>query len=121
MLPDCSTAQQSLTPSAEAFPQESRADRIAADQLVGAGPLTVGAKRTGPYVDRVLRDTFGREVLLRGYNVTSRTLLTHGGLTPFADLDQGRTITGLLRQRTGANVARFLISCPRRASGGTSG
>ena len=110
LLPACSTAQQSFTPAADPFPQESRADRIAADQFVGAGPLTVGAKRTGPYVDRVFRDSFGREVLLRGYNVTSRTLLTRGGLTPFADLEQGRTLTDLLRRRTGANVARFLIS-----------
>ena len=84
LLPACSTAQQSLTPAADAFRQEPAAERIAVEQLAGDGPLHVGAKRIGPYVDRVFRDSFGREVLLRGYNVTSRTLVTRGGLTPFA-------------------------------------
>ena len=110
LLPCCSTAQQSVPPAADPFPQESRAERIGLAQLAGGGPLHVGCKRTGPYVDRVFRDSFGREVLLRGYNVTSRTLVIRGGLTPFADLEQARTLTDLLRRRTGANVARFLIS-----------
>ena len=110
VLPSCSTAQQSVPPAADPFPQESRAERIGVDQFAGGGPLQVGAKRTGPYVDRVFRDSLGREVLLRGYNVTSRTLVTRGGLTPFTDLEQARTLTDRLRQRTGANVARFLIS-----------
>ena len=110
LLPSCSTAQRSVPPSTDPFPQESRAERIGVDQLAGGGPLHVGAKRTGPYVDRVFRDSLGREVLLRGYNVTSRTLVTRGGLTPFEDLDQASTLTDRLRRRTGANVARFLIS-----------
>ena len=109
-LSSCSTAQRSVPPAVDPFPQESRAERIGVDQLAGGGPLQVGAKRTGPYVDRVFRDSLGREVLLRGYNVTSRTLVTRGGLTPFTDLEQARTLTDRLRQRTGANVARFLIS-----------
>ena len=110
LLPSCLTAQQSVPPAADPFSQEPRAERIGVDQLAGGGPLQVGAKRTGPYVDRVFRDSLGREVLLRGYNVTSRTLVTRGGLTPFTDLEQARTLTDRLRQRTGANVARFLIS-----------
>ena len=110
LLPSCSTAQQSVPPATDPFPQELRAERIGVDQLAGGGPLQVGAKRTGPYVDRVFRDSLGREVLLRGYNVTSRTLVTRGGLTPFTDLEQARTLTDRLRRRTGANVARFLIS-----------
>ena len=109
-LSSCSTAQQSVPPAADPFPQEPRAERIGVDQLAGGGPLQVGAKRTGSYVDRVFRDSLGREVLLRGYNVTSRTLVTRGGLTPFEDLDQASTLTDRLRRRTGANVARFLIS-----------
>ena len=109
-LSSCSTAQRSVPPAVDPFPQESRAERIGVEQLAGGGPLQVGAKRTGPYVDRVFRDSLGREVLLRGYNVTSRTLVTRGGLTPFTDLEQARTLTDRLRQRTGANVARFLIS-----------
>ena len=110
LLPSCSTAQQSVPPSTDPFPQELRAERIGVEQLAGGGPLQVGAKRTGPYVDRVFRDSLGREVLLRGYNVTSRTLVTRGGLTPFTDLEQARTLTDRLRQRTGANVARVLIA-----------
>ena len=109
-LSSCSTAQRSVPPAVDPFLQESRAERIGVEQLAGGGPLHVGAKRTGPYVDRVFRDSLGREVLLRGYNVTSRTLVTRGGLTPFTDLEQARTLTDRLRQRTGANVARFLIS-----------
>ena len=110
LLPSCLTAQQSVPPAADPFSQEPRAERIGVEQLAGGGPLQVGAKRTGSYVDRVFRDSLGREVLLRGYNVTSRTLVTRGGLTPFEDLDQASTLTDRLRRRTGANVARFLIS-----------
>ena len=110
LLPSCLTAQQSVPPAADPFSQEPRAERIGVDQLAGGGPLQVGAKRTGPYVDRVFRDSLGREVLLRGYNVTSRTLVTRGGLTPFTDLEQARTLTDRLRRRTGANVARVLIA-----------
>ena len=110
ILPSCLTAQQSVPPTAGPSPQESRSERVAVDQLAGIGPLYVGTKRIGPYIDRVLRDRLGREVLLRGYNVTSRTLVTNGGLTPFADLEQARKLTDRLRKRTGANIARFLIS-----------
>ena len=110
VLLSCATAQPQAPSDEPPYPQDVRPERIGLDRLDPARPLQVGAKRIGPYTDRVFRDSTGREVLLRGYNITSRALVTRGGLTPFEDVAQARVLTDELRRRTGANVARFLLS-----------
>lgn len=60
--------------------------------------------------DRVLKDGLGREVLLRGWNVSGETKIAEAGFKPFKNTDDARASLRLLRERTGANAIRFLIS-----------
>lgn len=73
-----------------------------------AAEISVGSGRAGS--GPVLRDGHGREVVLRGFNVSGEAKLAeHGGL-PFADVDDARTSAAAMRRLTGANTIRFLIT-----------
>lgn len=60
--------------------------------------------------DRVLKDGLGREVVLRGWNVSGETKIAEAGFKPFKTTEDARASLRLLRERTGANAIRFLIS-----------
>ncbi|MEV6548271.1 cellulase family glycosylhydrolase [Streptomyces sp. NPDC051597] len=60
--------------------------------------------------DGRLVDGLGREVVLRGYNVSGETKLAeHGGL-PFASVADARAAATAVRALGGANTVRFLLS-----------
>lgn len=84
------------------------------DQTAAAQALTVGTKTWDNGVvnltDRVLRDGLGREVVLRGWNVSGSTKLVETGFKPFRNADDARASLTALRERTGANAIRFLVS-----------
>ncbi|GDY31140.1 cellulase family glycosylhydrolase [Gandjariella thermophila] len=62
---------------------------------------------------QVLRDGYGREVVLRGFNVSGEAKLAeHGGL-PFADAVQAGRAAADMRRLTGANAVRFLVTWAR--------
>ncbi|WP_461082309.1 cellulase family glycosylhydrolase [Streptomyces deserti] len=75
-------------------------------------PLTV---RDGRFTDR-----FGREVVLRGYNVSGETKLEENGGLPFASVADARKSAAALRALGGGNTIRFLLSWahaePRRGT-----
>ncbi|GLW67103.1 endoglycosylceramidase [Actinomadura rubrobrunea] len=58
----------------------------------------------------VFRDGAGREVTLRGFNVSGSTKLYENGLLPFRSTADAATSAQAMRDLTGANVIRFLIS-----------
>jgi hypothetical protein len=58
----------------------------------------------------VLRDGDGREVTLRGFNVSGSTKLTETGLLPFRSQADAAKSAQAMRDLTGANAIRFLIS-----------
>lgn len=60
--------------------------------------------------DRVFRDGHGREVVMRGWNVSGATKLVETGFKPFRNTTDARDALTALRARTGANVVRFLIA-----------
>ena len=74
------------------------------------------ADPTGPVVPGpgiegwVFRDDRGREVTLRGFNVSGSTKLRETGLLPFRDTAEAATSAQAMRDLTGANAIRFLIS-----------
>ncbi|HZF91698.1 cellulase family glycosylhydrolase [Streptomyces sp.] len=65
-------------------------------------PLTV---RDGRFTD-----AHGREVVLRGYNVSGETKLEENGGLPFASVADARKSATALRALGGGNTVRFLLS-----------
>ncbi|MGV9455488.1 cellulase family glycosylhydrolase [Streptomyces sp. NPDC003635] len=65
-------------------------------------PLTV---RNGRFTDG-----HGREVVLRGYNVSGETKLAENGGLPFASVADARKSAAALRALGGGNTVRFLLS-----------
>ncbi|AQW55601.1 cellulase family glycosylhydrolase [Streptomyces violaceusniger] len=55
-------------------------------------------------------DGHGREVVLRGFNVSGETKLEENGGLPFATTADARTSAAAMRSLTGANAVRFLLS-----------
>jgi hypothetical protein len=55
-------------------------------------------------------DTHGREIVLRGFNVSGSTKLYENGLLPFRSTADAAAAAAQMRELTGANAIRFLIS-----------
>ncbi|SDN49924.1 cellulase family glycosylhydrolase [Allokutzneria albata] len=73
------------------------------------GTVTVGTKSVGGKTVQIFRDRLGREVVLRGFNVSGTTKLNEHGRLPFASVaDAARSATAM-RDLTGANAIRFLV------------
>ncbi|GAA3044871.1 cellulase family glycosylhydrolase [Streptomyces glomeratus] len=60
--------------------------------------------------DGRLVDGLGREVVLRGYNVSGETKLEENGGLPFASVADARTSAAAVRALGGGNTVRFLLS-----------
>ncbi|GAA2904289.1 cellulase family glycosylhydrolase [Streptosporangium fragile] len=81
-------------------------DHAATAAVSAQTPLTVTAKRQ----NWVFRDGDGREVTLRGFNVSGSTKLYENSLLPFRNTADAARSAQAMRDLTGANVIRFLIS-----------
>ena len=55
-------------------------------------------------------DGYGREVVLRGFNVSGEVKLAEHGFLPFADVADARRSAQAMRRLTGANAIRFPLS-----------
>ena len=55
-------------------------------------------------------DGYGREVVLRGFNVSGEVKLAENGFLPFASTADAQSSAQAMRQLTGANAVRFLVS-----------
>ncbi|MEU6089431.1 cellulase family glycosylhydrolase [Streptomyces sp. NPDC047085] len=83
-----------LNPTTHAAPSDSL--------WFDGAPLTV---RNGRFTDGQ-----GREIVLRGYNVSGETKLEENGGLPFASVADARTSATALRALGGGNAVRFLLS-----------
>lgn len=90
------------------------ASRVAATPVAGlwfdtdtAATVAVGAGADG--AGPVLRDGYGREVVLRGFNVSGEVKLAENSGLPFADVADARASAAAMRRLTGANTVRFLL------------
>jgi Cellulase (glycosyl hydrolase family 5) len=77
-------------------------------QSVAATAITVGTVPN--QATRVLRDGYGRQMTLRGFNVSASNKLVESALLPFHSTDDAVLSAQAMRDQTGANVVRFLIS-----------
>ncbi|WP_329112778.1 cellulase family glycosylhydrolase [Streptomyces sp. NBC_01353] len=55
-------------------------------------------------------DGYGREVVLRGFNVSGETKLAENGGLPFSGVEDARRAARAVRELGGANSVRFLLS-----------
>ena len=89
--------------------------------LTAAGPRPAAADPTLPdslwfdgtaltVRDGRFADDHGREVVLRGYNVSGETKLAENGGLPFASVADARRSAAALRALGGGNTVRFLLS-----------
>ena len=81
----------------------------ALESVPGAQPPVTVAAAAGQ-AGWVLRDGHGREVTLRGFNVSGSTKLYETNLLPFRSTADAARSAQSMRDLTGANVIRFLIS-----------
>ncbi|WP_449062310.1 cellulase family glycosylhydrolase [Planomonospora algeriensis] len=103
-------AALALAPMTGHTPAPDPAAAAAATTVTAAAtppsPLVVAAKQRS----RVFRDGDGREVTLRGFNVSGSTKLYENSLLPFRSTADAVRSAQAMRDLTGANVIRFLIS-----------
>jgi hypothetical protein len=81
---------------------------VPASESGARSAVTVGARATGQ--GWALKDDRGREVTLRGFNVSGSTKLYENTLLPFRSTADAATSAQAMRDLTGANAIRFLIS-----------
>ncbi|BCY13335.1 endoglycosylceramidase [Actinoplanes sp. L3-i22] len=60
--------------------------------------------------DNGFTDAYGRELTFRGFNVSGSTKLHESGLLPFRSTADAAASAAAMREQTGANAIRFLIS-----------
>jgi len=77
-------------------------------QSFGSTPITIGS--VAGENARVLRDAYGREITLRGFNVSGSAKLAESGFLPFRSTPDATVSAQAMRDLTGANVIRFLIN-----------
>ncbi|MFP8906222.1 cellulase family glycosylhydrolase [Streptomyces atacamensis] len=104
------TPTRAAQPSAPG-PATSAADAASAEPSAEPPGLSV-APKTGADGRRtwVFRDSHGRETTLRGFNVSGSTKLYENGLLPFRSTADAARSAQAMRDLTGANAVRFLIT-----------
>ncbi|MFB4302433.1 cellulase family glycosylhydrolase [Actinomadura sp. NTSP31] len=91
------------------------ATALAATALVAAPALIAAPARADVVVSAkqqgwVLRDAQGRQLTLRGFNVSASTKLNENSLLPFRSTADAAKSAQAMRDLTGSNAVRFLIS-----------
>ena len=82
----------------------------AGDQRIILGEKSLDWLPSHPTTERIFTDSQQREVILQGWNVSGATKLHETGFTPFRNTSDAQAAFLALRQATGANVVRFLVS-----------
>jgi hypothetical protein len=78
--------------------------------LAGVALIAAPAPASAAPLPGVFRDEFGRELVLRGFNVSGSTKLRETGLLPFRTTADAAASAQAMRDLTGATAIRFLIA-----------
>ncbi|MGM0564762.1 MAG: ricin-type beta-trefoil lectin domain protein [Pseudomonadota bacterium] len=69
-----------------------------------------GSKSFGEQSDQVFRDGLGREVVMRGFNVSGKVKLADSGFKPFKNTADADASFSALGKQVGANLVRFTVA-----------
>ena len=69
--------------------------------------ITNSVTNQGNYI---FKDSFGREVFFRGWNVSGAVKLTSTGFKAFKNISDAKKSLKLLREKTGSNIIRYTIA-----------
>jgi hypothetical protein len=75
-----------------------------------AKEISISSKSHGSQTDKIFVDGLGREVSLRGFNVSGEVKLVENGFQPFANVDDAKASFDLLGQKTGSNMSRYTVA-----------
>ncbi|WP_033337465.1 cellulase family glycosylhydrolase [Catenuloplanes japonicus] len=78
--------------------------------LAGVALIATPAPASAAPLPGVFRDALGRELVLRGFNVSGSGKLRESGLLPFRSTADAVASAQAMRELTGATAIRFLIS-----------
>ncbi|WP_073585654.1 ricin-type beta-trefoil lectin domain protein [Vibrio quintilis] len=73
-------------------------------------PLTTDVKIWHNHTDKAFFDAYGREVTMRGFNVSGEVKLAESGFKAFKNSADASKSLMLLRQKTGVNMIRYTIA-----------
>ena len=72
--------------------------------------LRIRTREYAGQTDKVFVDGHGREITLRGFNVSGEVKLAENGFQPFASAADAAHSFDTLKQQTGANMVRYTVS-----------
>jgi hypothetical protein len=78
--------------------------------VANAGPALWFDNGSVSVAGEVFRDEYGREVVLRGFNVSGEAKLAENRGLPFATVADARSSAAAMRRLSGANAVRFLVT-----------
>ena len=79
------------------------------DQSALAKQISISSKSHNGQNDKVFVDGLGREMNLRGFNVSGEVKLVENGFQPFANVGDAKESFGLLGKQTGSNMVRYTV------------
>jgi hypothetical protein len=75
-----------------------------------AKEISISSKSHSNQTDKVFVDGLGREVSLRGFNVSGEVKLAENGFQPFDNVDDAKASFDLLGPKTGSNMVRYTVA-----------
>ena len=112
-MSDASSATQSTPSSTSTTQPVEQNQQTLAHQLptrdAAAVQLSMRGKQFDGQNDRVFVDGLGREVSLRGFNVSGEVKLAEYGFQPFANVNDAKTSFDILGKQTGSNMVRYTV------------
>ncbi|CZF81240.1 Glucan endo-1,3-beta-glucosidase precursor [Grimontia celer] len=83
---------------------------VLATEDTNQNDLNLSTKNIAGEVSHIFRDEYGRETILRGFNVSGSVKLHWTGFKPFVNANDAAFSFEQMRNKTGSNVVRFTVA-----------